>query len=126
MIKKNYPVVTLAPGHWIIYPSFGELRGVLWQDDLYLLLMLHLLEIHARAGPGHLSGKWDNGEVIAVADLDHESVGVVEEELVDVYPSFLHLLSHVLDPHLLQLLLHCSYALALYTPRITISNNCLW
>jgi len=100
---------------------------VLRQDNLHLLLM-HLLKIQTRAGPGHFSSEWDNGEVIAVANLDHESVRIVEEELIDVNPSFLYLLPQVLDPHILQLLLHCSHALTLERNVIIlgIDFNFLW
>lgn len=61
----------------------------------------------------------DEFEVLAVADLDHEAVGVLEEELVDGRPLLLvDGPLHVLDPHLLQPLLHRPHVLTLQ-PKLT-------
>ena len=49
-------------------------------------------------------GERKDGEVLAVADLDHVAVGVVEEELVHDHSSLLHHRRHVLDPYPIQLL----------------------
>lgn len=89
--------------------------------DRMLLLLEHLLDpglqhleaVDTGAGPGDLAGQRDDGEAVAVANLDHETVGVVEEELVHLDPPFLHSRPHAVHPHLLQLLLHYPHALAL-------------
>jgi hypothetical protein len=58
--------------------------------------------------------QWYDGEVVAGADLDHEAVGVVEEELVDEDAALLHALLHELDLHLLEPPHHRVNALALH------------
>lgn len=86
----------------------GDNMRLLWD----VLLAQHL-EVYAGAGAGHLAGNRDDGEVVAVADFDHETVGVMEEELVYLDPAFFHHCPHVLDLHFLQLFLHSPHALAL-------------
>jgi hypothetical protein len=74
-------------------------------------------------GAGPLAGRrgheWDNGEVVASADLDHETVGVVEEELVNVDAALLHPPMLVRDAHLLEPPLHHLQALALHITHDT-------
>lgn len=82
---------------------------------LWDVLLAQHLEVYAGAGAGHLAGNRDDGEVVAVADFDHETVGVMEEELVYLDPAFFHHCPHVLDLHFLQLFLHSPHALALPT-----------
>nr|GMC89751.1 hypothetical protein CUMW_190200 [Ipomoea batatas] len=53
-------------------------------------------------GPEGASGEGKNGEVLAVADLDHVTVGVVEEELIHNHAVFLNLSRHVLDFHVVE------------------------
>ncbi|KAF7814351.1 uncharacterized protein G2W53_028320 [Senna tora] len=42
-----------------------------------LKLLSQKVEVRARSG--HSSSQWDDRKVIAVANLDHEAVGIVEE-----------------------------------------------
>ncbi|KAL8171741.1 hypothetical protein V2J09_023545 [Rumex salicifolius] len=51
------------------------------------------------ARPSNLSGQGDHWEAVTVAYLDHETVWVMEEELLDFYPSFYNSRSLMLDPH---------------------------
>nr|GMC81374.1 hypothetical protein CUMW_190200 [Ipomoea batatas] len=53
-------------------------------------------------GPEGASGEGKNGEVLAVADFDHVTVGVVEEELIHNHAVFLNLSRHVLDFHVVE------------------------
>ena len=61
-----------------------------------------------------LGDEGHDGEVVAGADLDHEAVGVVEEELVHVDAALLHAQLHVPDAQLLEPPLHRLHALALH------------
>ncbi|KAG7652405.1 hypothetical protein ISN45_At01g071490 [Arabidopsis thaliana x Arabidopsis arenosa] len=83
-----------------------------------------LADIESRAGTSHLASERDNGEAVAVADLNHEGIRVVEEELVHLDASFFHHCSHILYLQLLELLLHCFHAFALHSTHILLSNIC--
>ena len=83
--------------------------------DLSLGLWLHqLMEFDSWARTNHASYEGDNGEAVTVADLDHETIRVVEEELVHLDLSFFHFRPHIVYLHFLKLLLHCSHTFALH------------
>lgn len=88
-------------------------RTSLLLDHLLDLLLQHLA-VNTRTWPCHLSGQRDHREAIAVANLDHEPIWVMEEELFHLDPAFLYRRPYKIHLHLLQLLLHCLHALALY------------
>lgn len=81
--------------------------------SLYNLLNLLLLHAASEARPEGFAGERYHRQVVAVADFDHHSVRVVEEELIHVDPSFLYSTLDVLYLHLLQPLLHRRHAFTL-------------
>jgi hypothetical protein len=96
-------------------------RGLGRRHALLLLLLL-LLDNSGRdaLARGHdrravTGGERDDGEVVAVAELDHEAVGVVEEDLVHVDAALLHAPLHVRDARLLEPPLRRRHALALHS-----------
>lgn len=48
--------------------------------------------------------EWKNRYILAIADLNHIPIRIMEEYLIHNYPSFSHYRLHILDLHLLQLL----------------------
>lgn len=117
-----------------IYTESSFFFCFLWGEGTLigmLLLLEHLLHQGLRhleavdpgAGAGNLAGQRDDGEDVAVANLDHEPVRVVEEELFHLDPPFLYSVPHVVDLHLLQLLLHRLHALGLQKPKNRPSNS---
>jgi hypothetical protein len=61
---------------------------------------------HNSLAKRHRLHKRDDREVVAGADLDHEAVRVMEEDLVDMDTTLLHPPLHVVDAHLLEPSLH--------------------
>lgn len=79
---------------------------------LNLLLLLHGAS-EGRSRPEGFAGERYHRQVVAVADFDHHSVRVMEEELIHVDPTFLYSTLDVLYLHLLQPLLHRCHAFTL-------------
>lgn len=85
-------------------------------DKLVLSLSPHpVIAVRYRAPSNGVSAvvEHDHRDVLAIADLDHRTVGVVEEELIDGDATFHHSAIHVPYLHLPQLLLHRFHAFAL-------------
>ena len=99
------------PPNWIFAPVWTALYALM---ALGVFRILRLpVGIPGRRRALLVAGERDDGEVVAVADLDHEAVGVVEEDLVHVDAALLHAALHVRDADLLQPPLHRHHALAL-------------
>lgn len=79
-----------------------------------LRLRLHHLQVEPGAGTYNFPSYWYHRDVVAVAYLDHESIRVVEEQLLHVDPAFFYSLPHRINPHFPQLLLHHHHVLALH------------
>ena len=80
---------------------------------LLRLLRLHVGDTVAGTRRPEIAGQRNHRKIVAVADLNHEAVGVVEEQLIHVNPSFFHPLPQELHFHVFQFPLHCVYTLAL-------------
>ena len=78
------------------------------------LWLPHLMKFNFCAVLGQSSYEGDNGEAIAIADLYHEAIRVVKEDLVHFDPSSFYYLPHILYFHFIKLLLHCCHTLALH------------
>lgn len=95
--------------HQVVHHLIRDFYGALHFHTPILKLTIQCGWHGVLVGFGELEragGQGKNREVVAVADLDHVTIRVVEEELIDLDAAFLDDRGHVLHVHRLELLHH--------------------